>query len=498
MTKAPAVAIPLESFDEHEIETMCEGERYAAYGCGKECSSETPVRHAIHSFQRNTLWRSSGRFTKWESSSSNVEVHISSGTGQIKAPFLMTPECFAETCETLEFSPRLLAKLRGKKPFFEYTVHRTDERITHLEVALSSYEVDSYLVIARYDIAANSIRAIVSFKSVDQVTLAPVRRSNVIGWLEAHAHLLQEQPLTLIPILLSLLQQRNHAPVRWRSYVLAAEGKLGVTRRRLFLENSGYPQISYDYELISAELASLGRDLSDTRMSASTIRLQIMTFDRIVGMFVQHRSSFTTSALLLAQEIDGVVARVDNYLIQVEASQNILGGLNNVLSNRINQHETGVLKSIAVIGLIFLPLNLVAAIFASGIVDLGNNQVLISPTVSPASRYSQHNYTPLFVSICLGVTLLTVFLWALWTHLGTRWFDRLHKSRLSTPWPVQRQIPMEEALREKQLVESGQALCALGVRNDVSGTMPSSMSNGSACLDGYCEHVGLEGYCGMA
>lgn len=488
---APSKVIPSIEVEEKQLESPStqeppDGKKYyAPYSCPENCPKDIAVAHALHSHARNSVWLQTDSSKEWSTSKSNVKVKIVLGTGQVASPFTMSDKHFADFCADTGFSARFLRKVRGKRPFFEYNVVYSEGRAVVLEMAMSTYEIDSVLFLLRYDIVSKVLRGVVAFKAMDHLSITPLRMDYISNWLEIHQDDIVDEPLVFVPTLFRLIQLRSHTSVRWRTALYDAESRLGVTRDEHFLED--YPEISYDYDLLNAELASLGKHLADTRMSASTVKSHIANFDKIIRKCWKDNEI----PVLLEQEIDGVINQADSYLLQVDTNQTNLQGLNTVLYNRINEHETQTTKSLAVIGLIFFPSNLVCAIFASGIFNLNNNN-----NDSPSSSSSNSNqlsafrvskYWHIFLFSCLGLTLLVLSLWIFWNRYCRRWLDRLKKSNLDGQWPQRRQIGEEIELRKAQINASGSSECVDIPREDIYGSVMSiSLGTGSACLDGYC------------
>jgi hypothetical protein len=209
------------------------------------------------------------------------------------------------------------------------------------------------------------------------------------------------------------------------------EAKLGITLNADLLKDLGYPDISYDYKLLNAELASIGSDAANSELSASSIHFLAQEFFKLVKI-CEEELPFPSVQL---QEVGGVISRAELYLRHMKMSQEVLHSLTALLYNRINQRESQSMKTIAVATLLFLPATFVSTVFGSGIFDFHAYQGQNTTTVS--------KYWTIYLTICIVLTALTMTLWVVWYKWGNHW----HSKRMSNSnYPSQKSWLVEEEL----------------------------------------------------
>jgi hypothetical protein len=452
---------------------------YAKLGCNLGCDL---VSHALHPFARNTVYlkQEDNPLRTWRTSRTYITIIL--GSCQIASPFTIDHESFANICRAAEISPQILSKLRAKRPLWEYNIEPCQERTDKpraLELAISNYDIDGFLFVIRYDIDQTTLRGIAAFKTEDQLSIKPLTFERILTYLDTRRALIETHPLLLVPVLWEMLQFHNHAVVRWRATLYQAKFRLGVTRRKRVL--SGYPGISYNFELLTAELASLSEELADTRTSASTIRYFANEYLKLITFCVGSNNT-------ISREVDGIVSRSNLYLDQIKGYQSVLASLNSVLHHRSTQYDTQVAKSLAVIHLMFLPSTLVAAIVATGLFDLNASPAVSPSTSSDVSRHvgqSAFNYWHTFLAACLGITLITFAVWTLWCQFGQKWIDKCSKSSLDSRLRGLPHLNEELCLREGQRQASDLAEECLPPLEDM---LDYSYWGGPPCMDGSCKH----------
>ena len=398
----------------------------------------SPRSRALAEFVCNSVWvypNSPLRHCKeWRTKS--VELYIHQGSGQLATPYTVNHEKFEERCE--KFTLGFLQKINWKRSQFEYNLHYKEEaeEPTILELGMSTYENDSFMGLFRYDIQQKKIYGIVFFKSSDHINLKPVNIEDFYWFLEARRELFMKHPLMIVTALLDFIQQRGQNFVRWRVSLYEMESRLGVTRKTDILKYHGYPGISDNYELLNADLASLGGDVANSELSIASILFLAKEFSKIVKI-CEKGLPFPSIQI---QEVDYIISRAELYLQHMKMCKSTLGGLEAVLYNRINQRESYSMKTIAVITLVYLPATFVSTVFGAGIFDFHAYQRQNPTTVS--------KYWIVYLTICIVFTTLTLMLWTVWYKWGSRWVYR-RKSDLGTQWQLVR-VEEEVKLREKQ------------------------------------------------
>jgi hypothetical protein len=397
--------------------------------------STSPTRQALTEFVCNSVWiqpNSSLRQCK-EWSTENVELYIHLGSGQLATPYTISHEEFEDRCKI--FTPGFLQKLYWKRSQFEYCLHY-EEKPTVLELGISTYENDSFMGLFRYDIQQKKIYGNVFCKSSDHINIKPINIEDFYTFLECRKEFLIENPLMIVTSVLDFMQRRGQNFVRWRVSLYGLESSLGVTGKTDILKYHGYPDISDNYDVLNAELASLGGDVANSELSMASILFLAKEFSKVVK-FCETGTLFPSIQI---QEVDSIISRAELYLRHMKMCKDTLHGLTAVLYNRINQRESYSMKTIAVATLIFLPATFVSTIFGVGIFDFHAYQGQNPTTVS--------KYWIIYFTICTLLTALTLAIWTVWYKWGSRWVRR-RKPDLESQWTGQR-VEEEVLLRDKQ------------------------------------------------
>lgn len=170
---------------------------------------------------------------------------------------------------------------------------------------------------------------------------------------------LRGHPLLILNVIPSFIQARAHEYVRGRKDLLDIEARLGVTRNLRGLRQSGYADVSYDFETLNADLAGLSKMVADNELSAATILEHAKALQRIVRICEMYekpsRSRQDTDILSITseqqEEIQSTITRAELYLKHMKFMQDVLQSLTAVLYNRIRQNDTRSMKTIAVVTL---------------------------------------------------------------------------------------------------------------------------------------------------
>jgi len=432
---------------------------------GSECN---PVNCALHAMSMHTVWQDEEKeeqIRQWPKTPANVEMEVGLGSGQVDHPFTTSHEAFARRCESIGFSPAFLRNLRGKQPLFECRIQRNENKKPEvLELAISTYETDAILILVRYDIASQVLKGLVFFKQMDSLSKCDIRFDSIIPFLDERKDEIEETPLIILPILLSFLQFRSHNSVKWRVDLHNAEGELGVTRRRDFLDAKGYRKATDDFAFLNAHLASTAHELDDTVAAAKNIQLLLQQTAKVVRI-CDGVERCPSRAELMA-ECRAVNAQL--YAEQVQMSIANMQTLRGALYSRMGAAENRTAKSIAMLGLVVLPTMLVSNVFATGILNLQG-------TYSNVDGGTVSKLWPWFLSLCVGLTALMFSLWTLWERCGARWLEKLGNTEIQKRWRQEGQpdfVPQATEMRKVQKIESEKALVQFGRQR-------------SFCSDGY-------------
>jgi hypothetical protein len=443
---------------------------YSPLDCkGAECNS---VNCALHPLAMHSVWQPPEKEEEtepWEIPG-KVDIELFLGSGQLDTPFTMGHKAFASRCA--KFSTGFLRELRGKQPLYECKIQSQGNRPTVLELAMAVYETDAIFILVRYDIVAQVLTGLIFFKQFDGLSTCTLTLNSIVSFLNERRDEIQVAPLILLPTLLSFLQFRSHTPIRWRVSLLNAEARLGVTRRRDFLDLKGYPAAIDDFAFLNAHLSSLAHELDDTAAATKSIRLLHAQVGRVVRICEGFERC--PSMAELAAECKEVYAQL--FDLQVGMSRGNGQTLQGALYNKIGVAENQRMKVIAVISLMFLPTTLVAGVFGAGIISVqgahsgsGSGQVV-------------SKLWPLFLLLCVGLTVLVFGLWIAWERHGNRWLRKLGRMDVQGRWQTQQPVgyvPFEKKLREKQLSESQESLAQL----ERDGRQRSNCSDGYYCLE---------------
>lgn len=103
------------------------------------------------------------------------------------------------------------------------------------------------------------------------------------AWFDKHQELLERHPLLILNVILSFIQARAHEYVSGRKDLLDMEARLGVTRNLRGRRQSGSADVSYDFEILNADLAGLSKRVADNELSSATILEHAKALQRIVS-----------------------------------------------------------------------------------------------------------------------------------------------------------------------------------------------------------------------
>jgi Mg2+ and Co2+ transporter CorA len=428
--------------------------------------SEKQFVPGLESFIKYAKWSAScGSLQTW-SGSPNLHVSIGTGSGQLSTPFSITSERFCSVCADFGFSQSFLQKVVAKAPMFEYRFDFPASANTSippsLEIAMSTFENDSFFCLLRYDLKERTSKVLIFLKAMDHLRKRTLLANDLVAWLKSNQAILQRHPLMILNVILQFIQHEAHQYVRWRLELYSLESRLGVTRDGDSLKLGGYAEVDHDFTLLNADLAGLAKKLADTELSASTILEHAKAVQRLVKICEEYEEVNTPGQSQSAgrlvseqnEEIQSTIIRAELYLRNMKMAQDVLQSLSAVLYNRINKQDTDSMKTIAVVTLVFLPATFVSAIFSTGIFNFHVSEPSNQPRV--ISKYGW-----VYLLACLLSTTFTLVSWVCWYRWGRVWLEKLKFSRIHSD---EREIPSKGT-------EARQDLCTARVHSEQQAMM---------------------------
>lgn len=334
----------------------------------------------------------------------------------------------------MEFSEPFLQKIVAKASMFEHQfvfsgTSTTKNQPTHLEVGMSVFENDSYFCVLRYDIAIGVASCLLFLKPMDYLKTKPLEPEDMMRWLDAKRDILSRHPLLVANAILEFMQLRAHEYLRWRLELYNMASRLGVTRNGQLLLMRGYEDVSYDFGLLNADLAGIAKQIADTELSSSTMMEQAKSLQRLVKICEACEADSDPSQKHPRglpeqdEEIQATITRAELYLKHTKMIQDVLQSLTAVLYNRINKQDTGAMKTIAVVTLVFLPATFVSAVFSTGIWNFHASEPQDHP-----KTVSKHGWV--YLLVCILSTSLTILSWVCWYRWGRHWLEKHEFSRM--------------------------------------------------------------------
>jgi hypothetical protein len=369
------------------------------------------------------------------SCSQNLKVLLGEGSGQLSTPFLIRSQQFTSICTDFGFSQGFLQKFIAKAPLFEYqfVFQKSEDPAalresspSHLEVAIATFQNDSFFCLLRYNLIERSAKVMLFSKAMDHVRKTPLLTSDLIICFNKNGAMLQLNPLLIVNVLLEFIQFRAHQYVHWRHELYNFEARLGVTRDGEALKQYGYADVDHDFALLNADLAGIARKLADTELSASTLLEHAKGLQRLVGICEDYEALGQSNRPLISEqreEVHATIIRAELFLKNMKMAQDVIRSLSAVLYNRINKQDTDSMKTIAVVTLVFLPATFVSAIFSTGIFNFHASE-------SPDDPRTISKYGWIYLLICVLSTALTLLSWVCWYCWGRVWLEKLQFSRI--------------------------------------------------------------------
>jgi Mg2+ and Co2+ transporter CorA len=398
---------------------------------------ERQIMPGLEYFVKYAAWNASeDRLQTW-SCTPNLQDSIGEGSGQLSAAFSIGSQRFCSLCAEIGFSQSFLQKVVAKAPMLEYgfdfpELANESTPPSHLELAMSTFENDSFFCLLRYGLKKNKSKVLLFLKARDYLRRnRPLLPQHLIAWFDSHRTTLHRYPLMILNSLLDFIQHEAHQYVRWRLELYSLESRLGVTRDGDALTLGGYAEVDHDFALLNADLAGLAKKLADTELSASTILEHAKALQRIVGYCEEYealnaRAQSSSAKRIFSEnkeEIQATIIRAELYLRHVKMAQISLQSLSAVLYNRINKQDTDSMKTIAVVTLVFLPATFVSAIFSTGIFNFHASE-------SPDNPRTISKYGWVYLLVCLLSTSFTLVSWVCWYRWGRVWLEKLKFSRI--------------------------------------------------------------------
>jgi len=356
----------------------------------------------------------------------SLKLYIGEGSGQISFPYSTGSQEFVFLCREMQFSRSFLDKLAAKASLFE---HRFDfdaqHSPTHMEIAMSIYEIDGFSCFVRYDFKSRSLRCVLFLKTMDYIKEKPLNISTVVAMLEKNREILQQYPILVLNDVLRVIQFRAQEYVKWRLVLNNLESRLGVTKDGQTLASIGYEDMDHDFALLNADIAGALKKVADTELSMSTIVEHARSLQRLISICegCENQSQQTISEQY--EELQSTIIRGELFLKHLKMTHDVLQNLTAVLFNRINKQDTDSMKTIAVVTLVFLPATFVSAVFSTGIFNFHAAE-------EAGQERTISKYGWVYLLACLLSTSLTLGFWICWYRWGRLWLEKMKFSRVQS------------------------------------------------------------------
>jgi hypothetical protein len=311
--------------------------------------SEKQFMLGLKSFVKYAKWNAScGSLQTW-SGSPNLHVFIGNGSGQLSTPSSITSERFCSVSADFGFSQPFLQKVVAKVPIFEYRFDFPASADTttppSLEIAMFTFENDSFFCLLRYDLKERTSKNLKFLKAMDHLKGKSLLANDLAAWLKSNQAILQRHPLMILNVILQFIQHEAHQYMRWRLEYNSLESRLGVTRDGDSLKLGGYAEVEHDFTLLNADLAGLAKKLAETELSASTILEHAQAVQRLVKMCEEYEEINTPGQSQSAgwlvseqkEEIQSTIICAELYLRNMKMAQDVLQSFAAVLYNRISK-----------------------------------------------------------------------------------------------------------------------------------------------------------------
>jgi hypothetical protein len=292
-----------------------------------------------------------------------------------------------------------------------------------LELAMSTYENDSFTFLLRLDLKKNVCRALVFLKLRGSLRDedAPLTFDHFVEWLRRSEDALKRDPLLVANCVLTFYQYRSYSYVNWRQDLYGIEAGLGVTERADVFRQAGYQKVSFDYDKLNVDLAALSRRAAETSLSVSTMRHQATALLRLVEVLESYKSAAAKHSIT-TEETRSTILRAELFLENATMVNARVESMRAVLYNRISKHDSNSMKTIAVVTLFFLPSTFVSSVFSTGVFNFHASEGDQPQTIS--------QWAWVYLLVCLLLTAVTLLLWLFWYLWGSLWLEKLHLTRV--------------------------------------------------------------------
>jgi hypothetical protein len=176
---------------------------------------ERQAMPGLEYFVKYTTWNASeDRLLPW-SCTPNLQVSIGEGSGQLSAAFSIGSKRFCSVCAENGFSQSFLQRVVAKAPMFEYRfdfpeLANESTPPSHLEIAISTFENDSFFCLLRYELKKKKSKVLIFLKTRDYLRRnRPLLPHHLMAWLDSNRATLQQHPLMILNLLLDLSNTKH-------------------------------------------------------------------------------------------------------------------------------------------------------------------------------------------------------------------------------------------------------------------------------------------------
>ncbi|KAH7187380.1 hypothetical protein DER44DRAFT_800510 [Fusarium oxysporum] len=347
-----------------------------------------------------------------------LQLRIGHGTGQQRWPFSVSRHTLNDTLSDFQFCYDIARRYCEGTSFFEHHFCGSDgSRLnctpTHLEIAMCTYKAGAFLLYLRYPLGTETSEAACGILFSGHLESDSNR---VIKKLQESYQLLVNHPILITNVMLQLFQTSTQDFADWVKTLNDVEASLGVSQDVGMLLDSGYHEVSWDFDALIAEVATLSKQAAESELTVTTtltLAKALQSTVEVCENLEGRRQGWSEQR----QEIQSTITRAEMTLHGLKMSQAVLDSLSTALYNRITQTETKSMKTIAVVTLLFLPATFVSAIFSTGIFDFHANE-------SDLDKQVISSYGWIYLLACILTTGIALVVWVLWYKWGYIWMDK--------------------------------------------------------------------------
>ncbi len=181
---------------------------------GRENQDFLDERQAVPGLEylvKYATWNASEDRLLTSSCTPNLQVSIGKGSGQPSAAFSIGSQRFCPVCAGIGFSQSFLQKVVAKAPMFEYRIDFPElayesTQPPHLEIAMSTFENDSFFCLLRYELKTKKSKVLIFLKARDYLRrdwlLLP---HHLMAWFDLNRATLHRHPLMILNSLLEFI-----------------------------------------------------------------------------------------------------------------------------------------------------------------------------------------------------------------------------------------------------------------------------------------------------